>query len=88
MTGNRMYDPQTGKTFSLSNDADGQPQNSDPFWFADHVPLWITSTRQGKRTSVRYWSSCDVPFTVDNVTTLPEVKFAMRVELLDRDEPI
>ena len=33
---------------------------------------------QGKRTSVRYWSSCDVPFTVDNVTALPEVCFPYR----------
>ena len=30
ITGNRMYDPQTGKIFSLSNDADGQPQNRGP----------------------------------------------------------
>ena len=113
ITGNRMYDPQTGKVFSLSNDAEGNPQNSDPFWFADHVPLWATTTSQGKRTSVRggvhitypkrhchtqcyrlllgtlsadvictwllrYWSSCDVPFMVGNVTVLPEVRFAIR----------
>ncbi|CAG7821731.1 unnamed protein product [Allacma fusca] len=31
-------------------------------WWQNSEPIWITATRQKKRTFLRYWSRCDVPF--------------------------
>ncbi len=72
MVGNYMFDPETEKLFSFYPDEEGNPQNSDPFWFDQHIPLWLTAQHQERRVSVRYWSSCDVPAEIDDIPVLPE----------------
>lgn len=48
-----MYDPTTHKHFNLVND-------SDPFWWNQALPLWITAEDSGYSTAAMMWPGSDV----------------------------
>lgn len=47
---NRMYDPQTGRTFSLSNNA----EVASSLWWGGE-PIWVTAERQGLTAATLFW---------------------------------
>lgn len=56
MVSNRMEDPERpGVTFTLSN----TEISSDPIWWRDATPIWITAERQGVRTATMFWPGSD-----------------------------
>jgi hypothetical protein len=46
MVGNNIYDPKSGKVFGFGPDDD--PQNVDPMWYKDHIPLYTSAAAQGQ----------------------------------------
>lgn len=57
---NSMYDADTKKSFSDSND-------KDPFWWNQAIPIWVTNQLQENRSSAAaMWPGTDVP--IHNVT--------------------
>ncbi|XP_056157503.1 bis(5'-adenosyl)-triphosphatase enpp4 isoform X2 [Lampris incognitus] len=54
-----MYDPVTDKNFSTSHD-------TDPFWWNQAEPLWITALDSGYQTAAVMWPGADV--TIGNRT--------------------
>jgi len=49
---NRMEDPERpGVVFTLQDRAVA----SDPIWWSDGVPIWVTAERQGVRTGTMFW---------------------------------
>ncbi|KAG7241064.1 hypothetical protein INR49_026095 [Caranx melampygus] len=48
-----MYDPVSHKHFSTSND-------SDPMWWSEAQPLWITALDGGYKTATMMWPGSDV----------------------------
>ncbi len=53
---NRMEDAdRPGVTFTLSNVA----VSSDPLWWRDASPIWITAEQQGVRTATMFWPGSD-----------------------------
>jgi len=55
--GNAIYDRSTGAVFG-----DGPESFSQPQWWDQHVPLWISATEEGLRATLYAWGACDVPF--------------------------
>lgn len=56
LVSNRMEDPERpGLIFTLSNTA----VSSDPYWWKDATPIWITAERQGVRTATLFWPGSD-----------------------------
>lgn len=52
LAGNTMVDPEIpGVTFMLSN----RDAVTDPRWWNDGEPLWVTAERQGVRTATMFW---------------------------------
>ena len=52
LAGNTMVDPEIpGVTFKLSN----REAVTDPRWWNDGEPLWVTAERQGVRTATMFW---------------------------------
>ncbi len=62
IVGNYFYDRESGKEFSLTRVNRPGDASRDPIWWEQHVPLWISATEEGLRTSLYLWSLCDVPF--------------------------
>ena len=53
---NTMEEPERpGVTFTLSN----REVTSDPIWWRDGVPIWVTAERQGVRTATMFWPGSD-----------------------------
>lgn len=53
---NRMEDPERpGVTFALWDRA----VSSDPIWWRDGVPIWVTAERAGIRTGTMFWPGSD-----------------------------
>lgn len=48
---NYFYDPELKASFSKSNPAD----NTDPRWWQEGEPVWITAEKQGQRTACMFW---------------------------------
>ncbi|CAG5932440.1 unnamed protein product, partial [Menidia menidia] len=48
-----MYDPVSHKHFSLRND-------SDPWWWSEAEPLWLTALDSGYETAAMMWPGSDV----------------------------
>ncbi|XP_072321205.1 bis(5'-adenosyl)-triphosphatase enpp4 isoform X2 [Eucyclogobius newberryi] len=48
-----MYDPDTNKHFHISN-------NTDPSWWNEAEPLWITALDSGYKTAAMMWPGSDV----------------------------
>ena len=51
-------DPTGGEVFNL-NDV---YSTLKPHWWQKSEPIWITATKHNKRSFLRFWSRCDVPF--------------------------
>lgn len=52
---NTMEDPaRSGVTFTMAN--------SDPFWWGQAEPLWITAEKAGVRTATMFWPGSNVDF--------------------------
>lgn len=54
-----MYDPVSHKSFHIFND-------SDPMWWNEAQPLWITALDHNYKTTAMMWPGCDV--TINNRT--------------------
>ncbi|XP_061571576.1 bis(5'-adenosyl)-triphosphatase enpp4 [Cololabis saira] len=48
-----MYDPSSHKRFSIGND-------SDPMWWSEAQPLWLTALDSGYKTAAVMWPGSDV----------------------------
>lgn len=54
---NAMEDPgHPGVTFTLSN----RVVNSQPHWWNDAAPIWVSAERQGVRTATMFWPGSEV----------------------------
>lgn len=54
---NRMEDPERpGVVFTLGNRAVA----SDPFWWRDATPIWVTAEQQGVHTGTMFWPGSDL----------------------------
>lgn len=49
-----MYDHVTHKHFTIFND-------TDPFWWNEAEPLWVTALDCGYKTGVAMWPGSDLP---------------------------
>ncbi|NWW80353.1 ENPP4 triphosphatase, partial [Climacteris rufus] len=77
---NDMYDADTKKKFSQFND-------SDPFWWDDAVPIWVTNQQQGKGASAAaMWPGSDVK--INNTTPHFFMKYNFSVKFEERVEKI
>lgn len=71
-----MYDPVTHKHFHVTND-------TDPMWWSEAQPLWITALDSGYKTAAMMWPGSDV--TIGNRTAThfspynPNVTFKQRL---------
>ncbi|CAN9498097.1 unnamed protein product [Ophioblennius macclurei] len=85
-----MYDPISHKHFHVSN-------SSDPMWWDEAQPLWITALDSGYKTATMMWPGSDVPIKNRTATYFfhydPDVTFQQRLGnvtkwmLGDRKEP-
>ncbi|MBL8543011.1 MAG: alkaline phosphatase family protein [Hyphomonadaceae bacterium] len=56
MINNRMEDPERpGVIFTLQD----RQVASDPIWWADAVPIWVTAEQSGVRTGTMFWPGSD-----------------------------
>lgn len=56
MVDNYMYDVRHDTEFLIGEN----PDQYYSYWWDDGEPLWITATKQGKRSYFWYWSGCEV----------------------------
>ncbi|MFM9976886.1 MAG: ectonucleotide pyrophosphatase/phosphodiesterase [Sphingomonadaceae bacterium] len=55
IVGNSMEDPRKpGVVFTLSN--------TDPFWWSEAEPIWVTAEKAGVRTATMFWPGTEVDF--------------------------
>nr|CAG31819.1 hypothetical protein RCJMB04_11m23 [Gallus gallus] len=77
---NDMYDPDAKKKFSQFND-------SDPFWWNEAVPIWVTNQQQRNGTSAAaMWPGTDV--RINNTTPQFFMKYNFSVTFEERVEKI
>ncbi|NWU88696.1 ENPP4 triphosphatase, partial [Upupa epops] len=77
---NDMYDADTEKTFSQFND-------SDPFWWNEAVPIWVTNQQQGNGASAAaMWPGSDVK--INDTTPRFFLKYNFSVAFEERVEKI
>lgn len=77
---NDMYDPEAKKKFSQFND-------SDPFWWNEAVPIWVTNQQQRNGTSAAaMWPGTDV--RINNTTPHFFMKYNFSVTFEERVEKI
>ncbi|XP_025065365.1 bis(5'-adenosyl)-triphosphatase ENPP4 isoform X3 [Alligator sinensis] len=77
---NKMYDAETKKKFS-------PPHDSDPFWWNEATPIWITNQQQENRTSAAaMWPGTDVK--INNTTPHFFMKYNVSVSFVERMEKI
>ncbi|KAL7370288.1 hypothetical protein ABVT39_024953 [Epinephelus coioides] len=75
---NSMYDPVTNKSFIVGKNS------SDPVWWSEAQPLWVTALDSGYKTAAMMWPGSDVP--IGNRTPSyflhydPHVTFQQRLE--------
>ncbi len=62
ITGNYIYNRETGLEFSMTAMNTPADTTEDPSWWTEHVPLWTSATQAGLRASLYLWGRCDVPF--------------------------
>lgn len=77
---NKMYDAESKKKFS-------PPHDSDPFWWNEATPIWITNQQQENRTSAAaMWPGTDVK--INNTTPHFFMKYNVSVSFVERMEKI
>ncbi|NXO02464.1 ENPP4 triphosphatase, partial [Rhinopomastus cyanomelas] len=80
LVANDMYDADTKKSFSQFND-------SDPFWWNEAVPIWVTNQHQGNGVSAAaMWPGTDVK--ISNTTPHFFMKYNFSVGFEERVEKI
>ncbi|XP_040888085.1 bis(5'-adenosyl)-triphosphatase enpp4 isoform X2 [Toxotes jaculatrix] len=76
MLANNMYDPISHKHFHIGN-------NTDPMWWSEAQPLWVTALRYGYKTAAMMWPGSDVIIGNRTATHFfhynPSVTFQQRV---------
>ncbi|XP_029308079.1 LOW QUALITY PROTEIN: bis(5'-adenosyl)-triphosphatase enpp4 [Cottoperca gobio] len=72
---NNMYDPVTQKHFHVSN-------HSDPMWWSEAQPLWLTALDSGYKTATMMWPGSDV--TIGNRTASYFAPYDYRVTFQQR----
>ncbi|XP_065586506.1 bis(5'-adenosyl)-triphosphatase ENPP4 [Cyrtonyx montezumae] len=77
---NDMYDPDAKKKFSQFND-------SDPFWWNEAVPIWVTNQQQNNGSSAAaMWPGTDV--RINNTTPRFFMKYNFSVTFEERVEKV
>jgi hypothetical protein len=56
--GNQMLDLKNKLIFNFRIES----STKMPHWWQDAEPIWTTATRNNKKSYLRFWSRCDVPF--------------------------
>ncbi|KAM3930511.1 bis(5'-adenosyl)-triphosphatase ENPP4 isoform 1-T4 [Leptodactylus fuscus] len=78
MVANNMFDNATGLTFSPSNFS----SKTNPIWWNEATPIWVTNTLAGRRSGSAMWPGSDVKFENASIDYLPynsSVSFEERV---------
>ncbi|XP_006625734.1 bis(5'-adenosyl)-triphosphatase enpp4 [Lepisosteus oculatus] len=75
MLASTMYDPVTKKNFSIAND-------SDPFWWNEATPIWVSAQKQGYKTAAAMWPGTDVP--IHNMTSTYYLRYDSKVTFQER----
>ncbi|CAG7718636.1 unnamed protein product [Allacma fusca] len=60
--GNYMFDLNISDPTQAVFDIFTHETTSKIEWWQNSEPIWTTATRYGKKTFLRFWSRCDVPF--------------------------
>ncbi|XP_066524376.1 bis(5'-adenosyl)-triphosphatase enpp4 isoform X2 [Hoplias malabaricus] len=71
----RMYDPSTKKVFSIQND-------SDPFWWNEATPIWVSVEEQGYKSAAAMWPGTDL--MIQNHTPTYFLKYDYKVSFRER----
>ncbi|XP_016089328.1 bis(5'-adenosyl)-triphosphatase enpp4-like [Sinocyclocheilus grahami] len=70
-----MYDPVSKKTFSIQND-------SDPFWWNEATPIWVSVEESGYKAAAAMWPGTDV--NIQNHTLKYQFEYDPKVTFQDR----
>lgn len=70
-----MYDPQTKRYFSIQND-------SDPFWWNEATPIWVTVQKQGYKSAAAMWPGTDL--MIQNQTSTHFMRYDAKVSFRER----
>ncbi|KAJ8378796.1 hypothetical protein AAFF_G00236130 [Aldrovandia affinis] len=70
-----MYDPASGRTFSPRND-------SDPFWWNEATPIWVTAQEAGLRTAAAMWPGTE--YRIQNRTSTHFLRYDPAVPFQER----
>uniref|UniRef100_A0A8C1SCK5 bis(5'-adenosyl)-triphosphatase n=1 Tax=Cyprinus carpio TaxID=7962 RepID=A0A8C1SCK5_CYPCA len=70
-----MYDPVSKKTFSIQND-------SDPFWWNEATPIWVSVEESGYKAAAAMWPGTDV--NIQNHTLKYQFKYDPKVTFQER----
>ncbi|KAL7873079.1 hypothetical protein AOLI_G00121500 [Acnodon oligacanthus] len=70
-----MYDPLTKKDFTLHND-------SDPFWWNEATPIWVSVQESGYKSVAAMWPGTDV--MIQNRTPTHFMKYSGKVSFRER----
>lgn len=57
MIDNQMFDSEDGEFFDYLS-----PNRTNPRWWTQAEPLWVTATRLNLRVGMRHWDGCQVDF--------------------------
>ncbi|KAI1897217.1 hypothetical protein AGOR_G00080960 [Albula goreensis] len=74
-----MYDSATQKKFSVVND-------SDPFWWNEATPIWVTAQEAGFKTTAAMWPGTDIP--IQNQTSTHFLHYDSTVTFQERLENV
>ncbi|XP_026085819.1 bis(5'-adenosyl)-triphosphatase enpp4-like [Carassius auratus] len=75
MLANVMYDSVSNKTFSIKND-------SDPFWWDEATPIWVSVEESGYKAAAAMWPGTDV--SIQNHTLKHKFKYNPKMTFQNR----
>ncbi|XP_063771288.1 bis(5'-adenosyl)-triphosphatase ENPP4 [Pseudophryne corroboree] len=75
---NSMYDPDTNMTFQISN----YTSKTDPVWWNEATPIWVTNQRAGRRSGSAMWPGSDV--RIQNTTVSEFMMYNRSVTFAER----
>ncbi|XP_058255156.1 bis(5'-adenosyl)-triphosphatase enpp4 [Hemibagrus wyckioides] len=71
----RMYDSETRKHFTIAN-------SSDPFWWNEATPIWVSVQNQNYKSAAAMWPGTDV--VIQNHTSTYYLKYNPKVRFNER----
>ncbi|KAB5562166.1 hypothetical protein PHYPO_G00014870 [Pangasianodon hypophthalmus] len=71
----RMYDPETGKVFTIHN-------SSDPFWWNEATPIWVSVQNCNYKSAAAMWPGTDL--MIQNRTSTYFLKYDSKVRFNER----